>query len=271
MESPWHGALRRFFPSRRVRSPAVAPDGLRIYAIGDMHGRADLLDALLCHIRADQGETEVRVVGLGDYVDRGRQSRETLDLLVDLGGDSRIGSEFLMGNHEEVLLAFLDEPGEGPLWCDFGGRETLASYGVAAPSDRSDMAGWIAARNAFATALPQSHYDLLRSLKTSTEAGGYFFAHAGVRPGVPLEEQSQRDLLWIREPFLRSNGALERVVVHGHTPAEAPHSDHRRVGVDTGAYLTGVLTAVRLEAEARTWIQASAGADGSISISERVA
>ena len=254
-----------------AQAPAVAPEGERVYAIGDVHGRADLLRPLLAHILADAarpGAPRVRVVGLGDYIDRGPATREVLDLLLALQGARAVVCEFLMGNHEESLQGFLAEPALGWTWCGFGGRETLASYGVDAPLRQDDVDGWRRTRDALDRALPDGHHAFLDALKVRAEAGGYLFVHAGVRPGVSLEAQDREDMLWIRDRFLRHRGVHERMVVHGHTPAREPYADHRRIGVDTGAYATGVLTAVRLEGEGRSWVQARADADGQVAVAE---
>ena len=254
-----------------VQLPAVAPEGERIYAIGDVHGRADLLQPLLAHIlaaAAEPGAPRVRVVGLGDYIDRGPATREVLDLLVALRRARATACEFLLGNHEESLRSFLAEPALGWTWCGFGGRETLASYGVEAPLRQDDVEGWRATRDALDRALPDSHHALLDELQLKAEAGGYLFVHAGVRPGVPLEAQDREDVLWIRDRFLRHRDVHERMVVHGHTPAREPYADHRRIGVDTGAYATGVLSAVRLEGAGLSWVQAREDEEGAVAVVE---
>jgi serine/threonine protein phosphatase 1 len=230
------------------RLPPAAPEGVVIYAIGDIHGRADLLRALLQAIMTEAAGSAERalIVGLGDYIDRGPQSREVIDILIDLAAIKAVDSHFLRGNHDQTLLDFLDDPQNGPAWCDFGGREALMSYGVRAPAGRATPEAWIEAREALGAALPPAHLAFFRNLRTGLETGDYFFAHAGARPGLPLHLQSDRDLMWIREPFLSDSRAFEKVVVHGHSAGELIHVDHRRINVDTGAYATGQLTAVRL-------------------------
>jgi serine/threonine protein phosphatase 1 len=233
--------------------PALTPRRRRIYAVGDIHGRADLLERMLSDIRKDAREGDYQgppiLVFLGDYIDRGFQSKEVLDLLLgDL--ESSFETYFLKGNHEEAMLQFLDTPSMGPRWADFGGMETLVSYGVAPPPTRTSREDWAIASCALNRALPPGHLDFLMSLRLSIQIGGYMFVHAGVRPGVDLAEQSERDLLWIREEFLGDSRPLGAVIVHGHTPAIQPHRDSRRIGIDTGAYLSGRLTAVRLEDDA---------------------
>ena len=204
---------------------------------------------------------EIMLVFLGDYVDRGPGSRGVIDQLIALADDGALNTRFLRGNHDQSILDFLFDPGTGPAWCDFGGRETLMSYGVAPPRGRMDAEAWVTAAHDLAAAMPERHLHFLRNLELSLEVGGYFFAHAGVRPGVPLDEQSERDLLWIREPFLGDPRRLPKVVVHGHTPTEAVHADMRRIGIDTGAYATEVLTALRLQGEDRSLIQTERQAD----------
>ena len=233
---------------------ARGPEGRKVYAFGDIHGCDDLLTALLDSILVQPGRQPPLLVFLGDYVDRGSDSRNVIEILIDLQSgypDAR----FLCGNHEEAMLRFLGDAAQGPAWFEFGGRETLLSYGVAPPRERSAEACAIT-QAALLAALPESHLNFLSSLEDWVELGDFFFVHAGVRPDVDLGEQSRRDLLWIREPFLNDDRRLSKIIVHGHTPAEAPHADHRRVGVDTGAYATGVLTALELDGERQSFIQA---------------
>ncbi len=253
--------IRRLLDALRPRPPVeprpAAPIGVALYAIGDIHGRTDLLDPLLAEIRL-RARTDERtvVVGLGDYVDRGADSRGVVDRLLDLGEQRGIEARYLRGNHDQLLLDFLGDAALGPYWCRVGGRETLLSYGVEPPPTRKHMEAWRAARDAFAEALPERHLEFFQTLPLSFSSGDYFFVHAGARPGATLEAQSEQDLLWIRKDFLDHADRFDRIVVHGHTPAEEAHADHRRVGLDTGAYMTGVLTACRFEGETRRLIQA---------------
>lgn len=226
-----------------------------MFAVGDIHGRLDLLVRLVDQIEACARSDRPELIFLGDYVDRGPDSAGVIDHLVEATGLDRFQTRFLKGNHEAALLRFLNEASFGPEWVRYGGDETLASYGVAPPRLKSDADGWVAARNAFAERLPDAHLDFLKSLSLAHECGPYFFAHAGVNPDKPLSEQDEEALLWIREAFLEDRRPLSRIVVHGHTPALAPHADDRRIGVDTGAYQTGVLTAVRLHEDAVDFIQ----------------
>jgi serine/threonine protein phosphatase 1 len=231
------------------RQPPATPEGLVIYAIGDIHGRADLLRPLLQSIVEEAARAPQRtlIIGLGDYIDRGPSSREVVDILVDLASIKAVDSEFLRGNHDQTLLDFLGDSQHGPPWCAFGGREALLSYGVRPPTGRASPEAWTQARDALEAAMPAAHLDFFQNLKTGLEVGDYFFVHAGARPGLPLHAQSERDLMWIREPFLSDSKPFEKVIVHGHSAGELIHVDHRRINVDTGAYATGQLTAVRLQ------------------------
>ena len=260
--------LSRLFPNRPARSASRTPPDWVIWAVGDIHGRSDLVDRLIQAIRADLYAAEAKrkvVVFLGDYVDRGLDSRGVLNQLINIAADPGLEVRFLRGNHEDRMEAFLHDPQVGPSWCDYGGRDTLVSYGVSPPPMRGDASAWAEASRALGEALPDSHRELLVGLENSVSIGDYFFAHAGARPGVALPVQSPEDLLWIRQPFLDHVGLFEQVVVHGHTPTEAVHSDVRRIGVDTGAYATNVLSAVRLSGETRVLLQAT-GRAGRVAI-----
>ncbi len=249
-------AMRRLLAPKEPVLPRV-PDGVTVYAVGDVHGRADLLLQVLSAIREDVAETDglKAVVFLGDYVDRGPGSREVIDLLLETAGDQSIEWRFLRGNHDQSVLDFLYNPTTGMAWSDFGGRETLLSYGVNAPAPWADRTMWKQTAEAFAAALPPAHLRFFQTLELSIEIGDFLFVHAGVRPGVALDNQNERDLLWIREPFLSDPSPLPRVVVHGHTPTETVYADARRIGIDTGAYATGVLTVLRLEGDEGAIIQ----------------
>jgi len=230
--------------------------GVCLYAIGDIHGRSDLLAVLLDLIAAHAAglpkEVRRRLVFLGDYIDRGPDSRGVIDMLCrpPPAGFERV---CLRGNHEHFLLAFLEKPAEGMMWLVNGGRETLQSYGV--PEEaivamrRSELA---AAMNAL---LPPSHKRFLDGLDLVHASGGYLFVHAGVEPGVPLHQQSAETLLWIRQPFLASKDTFGgRVVVHGHTVSAEPQVRPNRIGIDTGAYASGRLTALALHGAHRQFI-----------------
>ncbi len=230
-----------------------------VYAVGDVHGRGDLLAQILRSIRADAEAAKSRasVVFLGDYIDRGPASRDVVDMLIAAGRDRRFGWRFLRGNHDQAIRDFLHDPVTGAIWFESGGDATLKSYGVAPPRRGARREAWIAAAGRLAAAMPADHAKFFRNLEPWCEIGDYLFVHAGLRPGVPIEEQKPRDLMWIREPFLSDPRPLPKVVVHGHTPAITVYVDHRRIGIDTGACFTGVLTALRLEGDRASMIQTS--------------
>ena len=237
-------------PTEHVRPSVI---GRLTYAVGDIHGRDDLFGKMVERIRSDsalQGERPV-IVLLGDYIDRGASSRDVLDRILDLEQADWCDVVVLLGNHEETLLNFLSDPSCGVAWVEYGAGPTLASYGVQAPAMRTDLEAWEEARDEFAAAIPPAHVALLRRMRLTYRDGDYLFVHAGVRPDVPLDAQGAEDFWWIRGPFLQAKRACDYVVVHGHTPAEQPANDRWRVGLDTGAYATGVLTAMRFKGESR--------------------
>jgi serine/threonine protein phosphatase 1 len=256
--------LKRLFASRprpqAIERVTSVPPGSRVYAIGDIHGRADLLADLHGKLKDDarQGRIERRcVVYLGDYVDRGLQSREVIDLLLDAPLEG-FESVHLMGNHEEFMLRFLEEPKAGPGWFMNGGGATLYSYGVRMPARGTDLTRISHLGEQLRGNLPERHLAFLTRLKRWHIEGDYYFVHAGIRPGVPLEEQRDEDILWIREPFLDDQSDHGKMVVHGHTITPEPELRPNRIGIDTGAYATGVLTCLVLEGSERRFLQTSA-------------
>jgi serine/threonine protein phosphatase 1 len=250
-------AFRRFLPQKRQPELPRIPDGMVVFAVGDIHGRADLLSQTLRSIRADaQGSAgRTTIIFLGDYIDRGPASREVIDMLLAYAKDRRFTWRFLRGNHDQSIRDFLHEPTAGEAWMLNGGGETLRSYGVEPPQPGAPREAWVAAAEALVAAIPPQHLKFFRSLEPWCEIGDYVFVHAGLRPGVPLEEQKEKDLMWIREPFLSDPHPLPKVVVHGHTPYRDVYADRRRIGIDTGAFFTGVLTALRLEGASGSVIQ----------------
>lgn len=247
------------------RGEAGIPDGYRVYAVGDVHGRDDLLCAVLGKIESDSAGREPAstvIVFLGDLIDRGPDSAGVVERLRTYAPDG-VRLVFLAGNHEEALLRILD--GEGQLiadWLRFGGAECMQSYGV----DPRKLRRMTTARAAEAIrgAVPAEHADFLRGFDDTFRAGGYLFAHAGIRPGVRIAEQSQTDLRWIREPFLKDTTDHGFVVVHGHTICERVEERPNRIGIDTGAYRSGVLTAIGLEGNDRWYVQATQPAEPEI-------
>ena len=238
---------------------ATTPEGTLIYVIGDIHGRADLLNRLIAMLRTDSAERGAGhrpiLMFLGDYVDRGPASRQVLDELIKLRTDPTFNVFALCGNHDQFFLDFLERPHLGATWLNYGGGATLASYGVTPPR-ATDDAGWIAAAAALAEAAPPSHLEFLRSTSLYSTFGDYIFVHAGLRPEVGLHEQQMNDLTSIRGPFLAARDpAPGHVVVFGHTPFETPLVQPRKIGVDTGACVTGVLTALAIQDGERRFIQ----------------
>lgn len=242
--------MNRSTPDRRLRNPFL-PEGVRIYAIGDIHGRADLLVDVLRKIDHDKMlHPTIRPIEvfLGDYIDRGPQSRDVIEALVERKKNCEVVC--LRGNHELLLEEFFERPESFAQWRELGGGETLLSYGLPAPMRPNRSAEATLAR-ALLARFPPSHLAWLRELKDSLEFGDYYFVHAGVRPGIPLDRQSQRDLLWIRREFLEWQDYFEKMIVHGHTPVEKPAFKHNRINIDTGAYATGALTCLILENDER--------------------
>lgn len=243
------------------RKPKVAapvtprvPDGVVVWAIGDVHGRLDLLKPLVEAILADAAATVADrkvVIFLGDYIDRGPDSRGVVRYLVDLPRDVGIEWRFLKGNHEEAMLTFLADPAFGPEWMEYGGDATIKSYGLRLPQMRHQAGAWVHLAADLDHRITREERAFLENSELSVTVGDYFFCHAGARPGQALDQQSPDDLMWIRKGFIDSPAEFEKIVVHGHTPTLEVHCDQRRIGVDTKAYETGVLTALRLEGRER--------------------
>ncbi|MET0275131.1 MAG: metallophosphoesterase family protein [Phenylobacterium sp.] len=250
------------FGRTRKREAPPSTGGRLVYAIGDVHGRLDVLEPLLRDIAQDVTESRPAetpmLVFLGDYVDRGPDSKRVVDLILKMSTHKDFETRILKGNHEEALLQFLDEPPFGSDWMEHGGGPTLASYGVQPPATRTDREAWARVRDEFDRVLPREHRDFYQNLELLLTVGDYAFVHAGVKPGVALEHQVERDLLWIRQEFLEEKGPYGKVIVHGHSPSEEAQLTPYRLGIDTGAYATGVLTAVRLLDEDQRLIQARA-------------
>ena len=234
---------------------ARVPEALRVYAVGDIHGRADLLDELHRMIQQDVSDWDGDriIVYLGDYIDRGMHNREVLDTLVHhpLPG---FRSVHLIGNHEAVLLQFLQDAEIARDWLKFGGDSTLASYGVRLRADGVTIDSLLEAKATLQRNLPPEHLSFLRGLRLNYWISDYMFVHAGVRPGVPLDRQDGNDMIWIRNRFLKSRDDFGKVIVHGHTPMLAPEIRANRISIDTGAFFSGHLTALVLEGETRRFI-----------------
>ena len=244
------------FASSSLGHPSL-PQGQILYAVGDIHGRLDLLERMLDLIEADARSHDAEgrtLVFLGDYVDRGPDSRGVVEKLI-VGLPDGFDTHFLKGNHEAILLDFLQEAWRLDHWLLNGGDATMRSYGVDTEQLDRLWAPDELWRQAFVEKLPGAHLRFFRNLKLSVSFGDYLFVHAGVRPGVPLRAQSEADLVWIRGPFLNHAEPFGKIVVHGHTPETAPVMRPNRIGIDTGAVFTGRLTALRLQNGAREFLQ----------------
>lgn len=256
--------LKRFLNAalkRETAAPAI-PAGQRVYAVGDIHGRLDLLDQLLEDIRDDssrRGEADTLMIFLGDLVDRGPESRGVVDRLIKLR-DSGTDATFLLGNHDEV---FLKAASGDPKACRFltriGGKETILSYGVSIEDyhscDHDELAELLTSK------VPAAHLEFLSSFENFFEIGDYLFVHAGIRPGTPIADQKEADLRWIRKEFLHCRDPHPKIVVHGHSISEEVDIRRNRIGIDTGAFASGRLTALGLEGTDRWFLTAEGQPD----------
>ena len=261
-------AIRHLFAREGAKPLATVPAGQRVYAVGDIQGRLDLFDALIEAIEADDASSapaDTTVVLLGDLVDRGPDSAGVVSRARDWQRRRKV--RILAGNHEEMFLKSFDDRDTLRHFLRFGGRETILSYGI-------DRAAYNAAeiedvQAMIADAVPQEDRDFIAGFEDMIAIGDYLFVHAGVMPDTPFEEQSSKHLRWIREPFLSHAEPFGAVVVHGHTICDEPEDCGNRIGIDTGAYSSGRLTALVLEGESRRYIEA-VETDGTISATSRV-
>ena len=259
----WFAHLRRR-PLNARTAPGVGP-GRRVYAIGDVHGCLAQLQALHAMIVADNARrsaANVTVVYVGDYIDRGPDSRQVLDLVRrPLAGVTT--TVHLKGNHEDMLQQFLRDAARGADWLDNGGLQTLTSFKVEAHGRNRGLemtrAALAVTREALLVALGPELQDWLERLPLSHQIGEYFFCHAGIRPGVALADQNPVDLLWIREPFLQSRRDHGAVIVHGHTPGSAAEVRRNRINIDTGCFASGELTAAVFDGDAAVTLLATTG------------
>jgi serine/threonine protein phosphatase 1 len=230
----------------KVRKPRL-PDGVRIYAISDIHGCADLLEKMFTVIDKDLANAPSKRaihVFLGDYIDRGPESCRTIDLLIERSRDHE--AIFLKGNHETFLFDVLKSPPHLQAWKQFGGLQTLVSYGLR-PTLNPDEAEQTELIKGLAQRIPPYQRRFFNNLRLRFVCGDFFFVHAGVRPGIPLPNQSEQDLLWIRDEFLESEERFSKYIVHGHTPVQQPDIRPNRINIDTGAYATGNLTLLTIQ------------------------
>lgn len=242
-----------------ARKSKGGPPHLRAYAVGDVHGRLDLLRGLIREIERDNAArppARTYLVFLGDLIDRGPDSKGVIDYLLGPGLDFA-RPIFLKGNHEEFLLRVLDGEEDAVLdWLTYGGFECAESYGVSRGSTLNSTPAAIVKR--LREAVPAAHRAFLDRMADTFRFGDYLFVHAGIRPGLPVDEQSPKDLRWIREGFLESRADHGLVVVHGHTIVERPEEHPNRIALDTGAYRSGVLTAIGLDGPDRWFLQTRA-------------
>jgi serine/threonine protein phosphatase 1 len=259
-------SIRQFWSSKGTQRPAVPP-GERVYAIGDVHGRLDLLSALAAAIDDDDAErsqAQSSVVLLGDLIDRGHDSAGVIAFAREWR--ERRTVRLICGNHEEKFLQSFDDPVVFRNFMTYGGHETVLSYPVDARAFRA--ADVTEAQFLMREAVPREDIEFIAGFEDFVAIGDYLFVHAGIRPGAPLEAQSLQDMRWIREPFLGHPGWHGHVVVHGHSIAEEAQVMHNRIGIDTGAYMSGRLTALGLEGDQR-WLIETAELDGQITVASR--
>jgi serine/threonine protein phosphatase 1 len=235
--------LRHLTPTAKPQ----LPNGVRVYAISDIHGCAHLLRQMFRVIDADIAQSRPHraiEVFVGDYIDRGPDTRGTLDLLIERA--RRGNAVFLKGNHEAFLWDVFRDPTRLDSWLQVGGTETLLSYGLSPAPGASEDEQRALMRD-LAAAMPPRHREFLSRLRLTFTCGDFFFVHAGVRPGIALAEQRESDLLWIREEFLQSTKKFGKYIVHGHTPVRSAEILPNRANIDTGAYATGNLTLLSIQ------------------------
>jgi serine/threonine protein phosphatase 1 len=252
------------FRKRQASAPVVrtVPEGQRVYAVGDIHGRLDLLDDLIAQIEHDdraRGGAQTQIVFLGDLVDRGPRSAGVVERLIGLA-EARGNVRFILGNHEEIFLRAAGGDIESlRLFVRIGGRETILSYGVSVHDyERTDYDELLALIQAH---VPARHIAFLEGFEDRIEIGDYVFVHAGLRPGVAIDEQRRADMRWIRSSFLDSNWEFGKLVVHGHSIGDDVVIRPNRIGIDTGAFASGRLTALGLEGAERWFLTAEAASD----------
>lgn len=228
--------------------PAALPPDIRVYAIGDIHGRLDLLNNLLRQIETDTHGYAGRklAIFLGDYIDRGPDSKGVIDRLLE-PLPSGIETVCLLGNHEWAMLEFFTSLDTGAGWLTHGGMETLRSYGIPMPPGKPTPERLAQLQMTLRERFPAEHKTWLEKCPTWYELGDYYFVHAGIRPSAQLDEQTDHDRLWARNGFINWKGSLPKMIIHGHTISRDVEIRPHRIGIDTGAYASGTLTALVLE------------------------
>ncbi len=256
MISRWFQKPRTAEAERPRKGPPRVPSGLRVYVVGDIHGRIDLIQAIDARIARDidiQDPATNVVVYLGDYVDRGYNSREVLDHLID-NPVQGVRPVWLIGNHDVWLRDFARDKTDGASWFAYGGDATLVSYGVRLDPGLLEQQRLAHARAQLIERLPERHLDFIDSMELGFSLGDYFFVHAGVNPARSLEDQKSSDMLWIRDQFLAHTGDYGKIVVHGHTVVDRPEIYANRIAIDTGACWTGRLTCLVLQASSMRFL-----------------
>lgn len=247
--------FKHWFNRNAQKQTYELPHGERIYAVGDIHGRLDLFQQLIQKIEADDAArttANTTIILLGDLIDRGPESSGVIDAAIELGNTRTVRT--LCGNHEEMLLKAIDDVKYMRPFLKYGGREAVLSY-LDNPSEFNNLS-FEEVRQRLIDCIPDKHLTFLRNLEEKIIVGDYVFVHAGVRPGVSIEDQASADLRWIREPFLSFDEPGRHCVVHGHTISSEPEVKAGRIGIDTGAYQSGKLTAVGLEGAERWFLSA---------------
>lgn len=261
--------IKSLLASRPERPLPAVPSGERIYAVGDIHGRLDLVTAIAAAIEtddADRGPADTTIILLGDLVDRGPDSAGVLKEVRDWASRRKV--RIIMGNHEEMLLDSLTCPDTFRLFAKYGGRETVLSYGIDAINYASVEPERL--HQMFVSAVPLDDVAMLRGFEDMIAKGDYLFVHAGILPGVAIDEQRTSNLRWIREPFLGYQGDHGSVIVHGHTIVNTAELRSNRIGIDTGAFRSGCLTALGLEGTER-WVIETCDDGGTITATTRSA
>lgn len=252
--------LINFFSNSKAKLAPLPliPENTRVYSIGDIHGRADLLLQLLALIDRDSADFTgyLLLIYLGDYIDRGSNSKQVIDILLKQHRP-RFRHIYLRGNHEQTLLDFLDNADVGRSWLNYGGQTTLVSYDVKIAKIPTKREEYINLQQQLADNIPETHLKFFNNTTFSISVGNYFFVHAGINPNYSLKKQQLEDFLWIRDEFIASKKIYEKIIVHGHTISHQVELLPNRIGIDTGAFCTGILTCLILETDQQRLLQTS--------------